>query len=88
MSHKSWEVGGGMRGLEGGQEQDWDWRSNMKRSGQEVMNKGQWSVRNIGVIGRSGECQDEEEKGEKGDIIAMHHSHCIELILPGLFVPQ
>jgi len=60
-----------MKGLEGGQEQDWDWRSNMKGSEQEVTNERKWSFRNIGVIGRSRECQDEEEKGEKGDIITM-----------------
>ena len=66
MSHKSEEVGGGTQGSEGGQEQDWDWRSDMKGSKQEVMNEGQWSVGNIRAIRRSRGHWDEKEKEEKG----------------------
>jgi len=47
------------------------WRSDTKGSEWEVVNKRQWSVRNIGLIRRSGEHQSEEEREEKGGIIAL-----------------
>jgi len=78
MSHESWGVRGGMRGSEGGQEQDQDWRGDMKGNKQEVTNEGQWSVRNIRVIGRSGECQDEEERENKA---ILSHTICFNPII-------
>jgi len=52
-----------------GQEWDQDQRSNANEREWEVTNKGQWLVRNVGVIRESGDHQSEEEKEEKGDTI-------------------
>jgi len=54
-----------MRGLEGGQDWDWDQRSSMEGSEWQVTSRGQWLVRNIGVIRESRECQNGGEKGKK-----------------------
>ena len=51
---------------ESGGVQGQDWRSE-----QGAMSEGQWSIRMIGVIGRSGDCRNEEGREEKGDIIAL-----------------
>jgi len=69
MSHKSWGVGERRRGPGGGWDQDWDQRGNMEGSKQGVESKRQQLVRDIRGIGGSRYCQDEEEKGEKGNII-------------------
>jgi len=58
-----------MRWLGLGQEQYQDWRGNVNEREQEVTNEGQWLIRNVGVIGRSRECQDEEGKGEKAILL-------------------
>jgi len=73
-------MGGGLRGLGGGQEQSWDQRSDMEGSEQEVTNKGQWLVGNIGAIGESGDCQHEEKKAKKKAILL--HQSCICLNAP------
>jgi len=71
MSHESQGAGGGTRGLEGGQEWEWDWGSNIGRSEHQVIEWGAvvgWRYWSDWREWRSSEWGGKEAK--KGDIIA------------------